>query len=285
MKFNIFRNFATLSIAAAALTFTACDNVDKDDRYIDMGEITAERAVLLEDFTGQDCKNCPLAHEVIEGLEEQYGTDKFIAVSIHCGDMAISTEDTSFEDGFVGLMTRQGQTIMTSYGIDSWPKGVINGGSPMDYPNWADAVRAALEQPTDIKLDLKVSFDKTAAQNGKINMQAEILSSSAREVNVQFWITENGIVAEQKLHNSSYNEEYVHNNVFRAAVYRPIKGEPVSLEADIAKTVDANIDVRWTDTEHWVADNLYVIAIVSDSKGVQQVIRVPVIPKAAEEEQ
>lgn len=283
MKFNIFRNFATLSIAAAALTFTACDNVDKDDRYIDMGEITAERAVLLEDFTGQDCNNCPLAHEAIEGLEEQYGSDKVIAVSIHSGDMAISTEDTSFDDGFVGLMTRQGQTIMTSYGIKSWPMGVINGGSPMEYPNWAAAVRAALEQPSDIKLDLTVSFDETAAENGKINMQADIMSSTAREVNLQFWITENNIVAEQKLPNSSYDEEYVHNNVFRAAVYRQQKGESVSLDADMTKTVTADIDVRWSDTEHWVADNLFVIAIVSDSKGVQQVTRVPVKPAPAEE--
>lgn len=283
MKFNIFRNFATLSIAAAALTFTACDNVDKDDRYIDMGEITAERAVLLEDFTGQDCLNCPKAHEAIESLEEQYGADKVIAVSIHSGDMAISTEDTSFEDGFVGLMTRQGQTIMTSYGISSWPMGVINGGSPINYPEWAAAVRTALAQPSDIKLSLSVSFDETASENGKINMSAEILSGSAREVNVQFWITENKIVAEQKQPDGSIIEDYEHNNVFRAAVYRPIKGEPVTLEADIAKTVNADIDVRWSDTEHWVVDNLSVVAIVSDSKGVQQVIRVPVKPAPAEE--
>ncbi len=52
---------AVVAVAAAALT--SCDNVAEDDRFIKLPPIEADRAVLIEDFTGQNCLNCPVAHE------------------------------------------------------------------------------------------------------------------------------------------------------------------------------------------------------------------------------
>ena len=91
---TIYKNsLIACTVAMTAVTFTACDEVGENDRYI-LGEaIKVERGVLLEDFTGQNCINCPEAHKVIEQLEEQYGEDKFIAVSIHCGGFGIDIKD------------------------------------------------------------------------------------------------------------------------------------------------------------------------------------------------
>ena len=277
MRINIMKSAATLLALAGMIAVTACDHVAADDRYIDMGEIKAERAVLLEDFTGQDCSNCPNAHEAIEELEAQYGRDKVIAVSIHCGGLAISTEDTDFDDGYVGLMTRQGNRFMMAYGITQWPMGVVNGGSPLDWQQWADAVRTALAETTDISLKLDVAFDREASDNGTIKMTAHVMSTEAQKANIQFWVTENKIVADQKLPSGQVNKEYVHNNVFRAAVYNSQKGEEIELGADFEQTFDAELDCRWSDTEHWVPENLEVICFVSNDKGVQQVVRVPVV--------
>ena len=58
---------AVVAVAAAALT--SCDNVAEDDRSSNFLPIEADRAVLIEDFTGQNCLNCPVAHEKIEEME------------------------------------------------------------------------------------------------------------------------------------------------------------------------------------------------------------------------
>ena len=164
---TIYKNsLIACTVAMTAVTFTACDEVGENDRYI-LGEaIKVERGVLLEDFTGQNCINCPEAHKVIEQLEEQYGEDKFIAVSIHCGGFGISTSRTNFETGRIGLMTEEGNAIMEAYGIQSFPMGVINMGNPMVYDLWPTAVREGLQKETDVNIDLNVEY--TPHEGGQI---------------------------------------------------------------------------------------------------------------------
>ena len=66
---NIFKSFAIGAILAPLAA--GCDSVDENDRYIEMPPVESNRVVLLEDFTGQYCVNCPDAHEVMEQLAEQ----------------------------------------------------------------------------------------------------------------------------------------------------------------------------------------------------------------------
>lgn len=260
-----------------AIAVTSCDDVKEGDRYIDMGEIKAERNVLIEDFTGQSCSNCPMAHEAIEQLEEQYG-DKVIAVSIHCGSLSIPKFRSNFETGYIGLMTTEGNTIMSSYSVNQWPMGSVNGSGPMNYPLWAEAVRKAIEIPTDVKLDLAVEYEPgDDGKTGTIKMSADVLSSEAMEASIQFWIVESGIVTEQKLPDNSINKTYVHNNVFRAMVYDSLNGKDISLAAGMAEKVNAEIITRWNNEERWQAENLAVVAFVKAKGSVQQVVRVPVI--------
>ena len=50
----------------ASLALSACDYIAEDERLIEVEAAQAKRVVLLEDFTGQLCVNCPLGTEVIE---------------------------------------------------------------------------------------------------------------------------------------------------------------------------------------------------------------------------
>lgn len=285
--------FLGLLAVAGMSALTSCDDIKPDDRYIPGEAITAERAVLLEDFTGQYCVNCPQAHDVIKQLEEQYGKDKVIAVSIHSGGFGISTSQTNFGLNFVGLMTEEGNTIMTSYGIESFPMGIINFGRPEVYDLWPTSVRNALMVPTDVQIDLKAEFVPTPTDEvgdedsdeytdgyfGNIEIEAEVMSGSSRTVNVQFWITEDNIVALQKSLDKTI-PDYVHDNVFRAQVLNGLRGESYSLTGGVEKVVDGSIATRWTDKERWEVKNLSVVAIVSDKTGVLQVKRVKLYPDA-----
>lgn len=277
-----FKHLISSSLAVASVMMLAsCDDVNEHNRYIEMGEITAERNVLLEDFTGQFCLNCPDAHEVIEQLEEQYGADKVIAVSIHSGSFGLDKKYTSFPANRVGLMTEEGNAILSGYGITSFPMGVIDMGKPMTYDLWPTAVYNEIRKPSDVKIDLKAEYHADTADSengyyGDIMVEADILSGSDRTADVQFWIIESGIVAQQKKGAQTIND-YVHNNVFRAQVFDGVRGESHVFVKGIAKQVKGSIPTRWTDQEHWQPTNLAVVAFVSDGSGVLQAVKVKLV--------
>ena len=90
MKYIIKYAFISLALLTAS-----CDNISENDRYIKVEATKAERTVLLEDFTGQNCVNCPAAHRTIEALEQQYGSH-LIAVSIHAGHFGIPADNKRY---------------------------------------------------------------------------------------------------------------------------------------------------------------------------------------------
>lgn len=77
---KIIKTITALS-AVAAMGLQSC-GVDSNDRFVELDEIKAERTVLLMDFTGQRCVNCPEAHEIMEDLVNQYGEDNLIIPTV-----------------------------------------------------------------------------------------------------------------------------------------------------------------------------------------------------------
>lgn len=54
------RIYSIAAILLAASSFlSSCDEKEQDQRYEELTEITPQRNVLLEEFTGQMCPNCP----------------------------------------------------------------------------------------------------------------------------------------------------------------------------------------------------------------------------------
>ena len=59
-------------IGIAASLFTACENISEDERLLDVEGVTAQRVVLLEDYTGQACVNCPEAHKEAQKVQASH---------------------------------------------------------------------------------------------------------------------------------------------------------------------------------------------------------------------
>ena len=74
--------------AIAIFATVACQEVDPNDRLIYVKPAEAGRAVLIEDFTGQNCKNCPNGTTIINDIIKTHGEDKVIAVGIHSGPLS-----------------------------------------------------------------------------------------------------------------------------------------------------------------------------------------------------
>lgn len=262
LKNNIYNKFA---ICAAALSLMACSNIDEDDRFIEVEPVEVAKRVLIEDFTGQRCVNCPNASEMIESLQEQYGAENVIAVGIHSGPFSKTVTYQPFP-----LWTETGDYYFNSWGIDAQPTGVIDRKTVSStYQSWGTIVRDALQASAPLTLDATTSYDE-ATRTVTINVNAKgVLDVTGK---LQLWLTEDNITNIQYMPDGSVNTQYVHNHVFRTAVNGQ-DGEDFSIAWDEEKTVTST----YVLDEAWKAENMSVVAFVYNNSGVQQVVKVPVI--------
>lgn len=262
LKNNIYNKFA---ICAAALSLMACSNIDEDDRFIEVEPVEVAKRVLIEDFTGQRCVNCPNASEMIESLQEQYGAENVIAVGIHSGPFSKTVTNQPFL-----LWTETGDYYFNSWGIDAQPTGVIDRKTVSStYQSWGTIVRDALQASAPLTLDATTSYDE-ATRTVTINVNAKgVLDVTGK---LQLWLTEDNITNIQYMPDGSINTQYVHNHVFRTAVNGQ-DGEDFSIAWDEEKTVTST----YVLDEDWKAENMSVVAFVYNNSGVQQVVKVPVV--------
>ena len=264
MKSTYLQLFAAFALTAS---MASCSHVASDDRFIELPAVEAERVVLIEDFTGQNCTNCPEAHETIEGLEDQYG-DNVVAVSIHAGPLSISDALP------VGLATEEGNYYATQAGVEMYPTGRVNMlGNPTTPDEWPAKVYDEIQKPTPYKIDLDAVED-----GGNITVKSSIYAGESAEMFYQLWIVENAIVAPQKYidgdKKTQTNPKYVHNNVFRAAM-NGLEGEAISLGSHEAQELECTYPCQ----EKWNKANLAVVAFLYTKKdGVLQAARVAVRP-------
>lgn len=252
-----------LSIALALGALTACDDIDQADRFEGPVSVNARKNVLVEDFTGQRCVNCPKAADVVTSLQQTYGADRVIAVAIHGG--SLSVPDTNPQ----GLATQQGNDYNSHWGIEAWPKGIIDrSGKPLDFEQWQEKVIERFRVEAKVSIDLpELTYEP---ETRRLSLHVRIGNNSDAAVNgrLQLWLTESGIVKLQAVPEGGTNRNYVHNHVFRASVNDPY-GDEMALQAD----GEAEKTYSYVLPEAWQADKVALVAFFyNEADGVMQVI-------------
>ncbi len=260
MIMKLFKKLPFLTFIAAAALATACNDIDSDDRFIELPSVEAKRVVLLEEFTGQYCVNCPIAHNVIENLAGQY-PDNLICVSIHAGGDAFSIGEDQIP-GFVGLRIPQGEIYAAAAGANAFPCGVVNRkGSVQTHEQWAGLIRDAVQQPSHLDLNVEARLDGST-----IEITTNIEPYENINGFLQLWVVESGIKAMQMLPTGGIDMEYVHNHVFRAAVNGG-DGEAVDLVINEPFKNTNTIALK----PNWNVENLSIVAFVyTRDGGVEQ---------------
>lgn len=276
--------------AAAALAITSCDSVDEADRYIELPGIDAKKAVLVLDFTGQSCTNCPVVHEHIEALQEQYGPS-FIPVSIHAGTQSLPISQWNTRYG--GLATPTGEEYDAYFGIAplGYPSVVIDDsrslvfGGAANNLSWIDAVRTAMQDEALVDITCDATHINTPDGKSQISISTTLTAGQPLKGKLQLWILEDSIVMSQSGVNGNPKPtlRYTHNNVLRAAA-NGTWGEDISLEYGQPFTPEPTtytITGEWE--ESWNIDNLSIVAFFyNDSDGALQATRVKVNPAPKE---
>ncbi len=246
-------------------TFCACSPISDDERLIYVEPVDANRAVLIEDFTGQDCSNCPNAAAEIQKIKEQYADGTVISVAIHGGPLARNSTAR-----VVGLRSALGDAYVERWGVaNTLPKGFVNRvGEPSNPDQWGTAVRDAVQERSQLQLDITTELDTLSRV---LHIDVEALGLQFVEGKLQVWLTESGIVTLQAMPDGTRNGAYVHNHVLRAAV-NGTWGEPFSIASGAFSTssYDCTLD------ENWDARQIAAVAFVYNDSGVLQVVEKPI---------
>lgn len=243
--------------ALLTLTMSACSHIDESDRLIYVKPADVKRRVLLEDFTGQRCVNCPKASDEIKALQEQYGEDHVIAVGIHSGPLGFYTKSD-----YLGLSTEVGDEYYDHWALEYQPVGLIDRGAPLEYTAWNARIREELEKTAPVEIDIELHQN-----DNQLTVQAEVMGiDGTTSGRLQLWLTEDGITAFQMMPDGTRNMEYIHRHVFRAAI-NGTWGESVSVAE--GETITTK-DYLFTIPEGWNADRLSVVAFVYNDQGVLQ---------------
>lgn len=260
---NLFLGVATAAMAMAA---ASCSNIDEGDRLIYVKPAEVGRAILIEDFTGQRCINCPTGTEIINGIVDTYGEDNVIAVGIHSGPLGFAGNSKT-----VGLMTDTGNEYYTHWDKENkmgQPWVVFNRKTSPDshYNNWAAMVGLIISEKANLSVNIANAYD-AASRTLTTTVGADVVNGTVNG-KLQVWIVEDGVKALQMMPDGSANKEYVHNHVFRAAVNGTL-GEDVTVKE--GETTTKQYQYKLPET--WNADNIAVVAFVYNDGGVENVAK------------
>lgn len=258
-----------------ALALASCNDFEnEDERYTPIEEAGVEieklltHNVLMIEFTGQNCVNCPTAHEEIEKYEHIFG-ERFISVSIHgyAAQMGLPPMLP------YALGTEDGVKYNEMFGIEAWPNAVIDWNSGKlgsNYGKWLGILFEDLCKPATTLIIQPTALFK----DGKIEVTTVLNNESNSDSDVKYmvWLSESDIVSMQITPSGQMNPTYVHNNVFRASLCG-LTGEDVTVESGKTVTLTHSIDKG----SKWVAENMAAVVFAyTDTEGVISVEKVPV---------
>ena len=257
--------YLAILLPVAAWALSACDNIESNERWEEKVPVEIKKNVLIEDFTGQNCVNCPAATDVIHQLQQGAAGAHIIAVGIHGGSMSYSIDKLPF-----GLATAIGETYNKDWGVSSWPSGMVDRqGGLLEFTAWPSAAASRLQLDPAVDMQLSTAFDGNASdtQWGKAEITvklSELQAGALENAFVNVWITEGNIVARQTKPEGSDNS-YVHQHVLRD-VLTPAYGEKVmSQDAEGMATCTFSYDIPKTYGRSSKTDvlNMTVVAFVT----------------------
>lgn len=268
-----------LGVATAAMTMAAasCSNIDEGDRLIYVKPAEVGRAILIEDFTGQKCINCPTGTEIINSIVETYGEENVIAVGIHSGPLGFAGNSKT-----VGLMTDTGNEYYTRWDKENkmgQPWVIFNRKTSPDshYNNWAAMVGTIISEKANLSVKIANAYD-AATRTLTTTVGADVVNGTVNG-KLQVWIVEDGVKALQMMPDGKSNKEYMHNHVFRAAV-NGTWGEDVTVKEGETTTMKYSYKLP----EAWNADNIAVVAFVYNDNGVENVAKKHLVEHEGETE-
>lgn len=271
----------------------SCDVIEGD--YMTAGTTnpvdttSVMKKVLIEDFTGHRCPNCPSAAAELEALENAYG-DRVIGIAIHPHSNFSIPNPLSSSQYTYDFRTVDGDNIddmfdMTSVGL---PVGMINRigfntNHQLSKEEWGEKVQEELEKDPIFRININSNVSNGI---GNITLEVESLTNLNSSYNIVLCLTENNIIQWQKNIDID-NEEYNHKHVLRK-ILNTTFGESIGDSFNSGDTWDKNYTVNISELENqnenyslntsfmgngnctgWIEEDMEVIAYIYNNSNYE----------------
>lgn len=262
-------------LLAAALVFNACDEIPP----IAKGS-SGTRTVLIEEFTGVRCVQCPGGSVAIQDLLAIHG-DRLVAVSIHAGDFSPPYANSQYD-----FRTEEGSQLINYLDVPfGYPSASIDRklfpgqfDLQLGQGDWAGFISSELEIAPKVRLNIEPSFD-SGTRELKANVKIFVDETVAdADVRINVMITESEIHDLQITPTSSNPiPDYTHRHVLRGMLTN-WDGNPIGEPLTEGKVVEKNF--TFTLPAEWKEEHCEIVAFVSlagSSKEVLQAQQVPIV--------
>lgn len=274
-------SFIHSSFFILSLLLHACEEIPPTLNPIDPnsgGGGPTPRKVLIEEFSGVKCVNCPAGSEAIENLITIY-KDQLIPISIHAGFFAPPYAESKYD-----FRTTDGNNLLSYLGEPlGYPTAVVNRKKftgefdiQLAQNQWAGFIAQEAAQAPEISLTLNKIYN-AATRRLEVNVNVKTLEPiDGSDIRLSVALTETNIIDVQLAPGGKVND-YKHKHVLRDFITNydgNLIPEAQKEGAIITKSFTYDIP------EAWVAENCNIVVFVhlnGERKDVLQAEQVKVI--------
>ena len=273
------KKFVFLFIISFAL-FSSCEEIPPlvnpqmgpiDDPTDTTSFENQQRQVLIEEFTGVNCVNCPDGSEAIETLLDIYG-EQLVAISIHAGFFSPPIDESQYD-----FRTSEGDNILSFLGEPlGYPTGVVNRKKfdgefdlQLGKGQWAGFIAEEIAVDPSVKIDIQPAFDASSRDldvDVTLYVQEDITDPDVR---ISVMLLEDDI-EDAQVTPEGLDEGYKHKHVLRDMLTNydgDILSEDLTANAQIEKSFSGNIP------DAWEAANCKVVVFVSLGGQIKDVLQ------------
>lgn len=246
-------------------------------------ESAQAKVVLLEEFTGVTCPNCPQAHQAIAGFQSQY-PNRVIAVGYYAFGLAQTkpVSGLTIQDFRNDKATELGNNFFG--GVPFLPSGTVD--RVMDNEDflyqsnkWGGILTSRLNQTSPVNMYLESSYD-AGTQEATAALKIAFTKDLNRKISLTVLVIENEIIDAQE-YGLRIDTFYRHVHVMRDII-TPNTGAAIldSIELKTAGLVYER-SLNFKIDPSWKAENCQLVAFIAvnepDSKEVLQATEVKLI--------
>lgn len=220
------------------------------------------RKILVEDYTGHRCGNCPIAHEKLQELIGIYG-NKLVPISMHVGFFAMPLNPYNID-----YRTTAGDELNTYFGNDNagLPNGMINrftlgDKTVLNNSLWQQAIDSLLK--LDLEADIKITNVYNSSSNSlNISVLITSLIDISSKIKLAVYLKEDSLISMQTWYGNDPVDipNYTHRYVMRGAI-NSTWGDVVS-ETGMNKNQSITKTYSFTPKLAWKISNCSVVAFL-----------------------
>lgn len=262
--------------------FFSCDIIEppyRETTKVDTNTTDYVRKVLIEEYTGFRCGNCPEAAEHAHKLADLYKGKVFL-LKVHAGYYAIPTNQYTYD-----FRTPEATELDKFFGCSKAgnPNGLI---SRYGYPTkshilrdqkWEEAIKTLLKEKPKMMININNSFEPSTREI-TVNAEIKFIEESKPNYALALYIVEDSIVQYQQDDRKRPPDvwDFVHDDVLRGSMNGTwgtiLSDSPIPA----GTTIQRQFKYVIPQEKDWRPQHLKIMAFVHDHQSSYEIYQIEV---------